>query len=186
MQLSQYLAIGLPKYESECDGMLGDNSVLGNLFGRILIQLRFIYTTSVHHVYTHFIVCNIKGFQMFSIGRRPNDTLSHSSPNFKISNDLGIVVPSSVVYSHTCNATALTNISTHVSPHAWLNPTMNATSHVPTRTCGLMLPTYAHPWPVPNVVHLFPSSTPSSACTQFVHIPYRMGKMIMTPLPKLM
>ena len=94
--------------------------------------------------------------------------------------DNAVVVPSSIVYSHTCSTTALTNISTCVSPHVWLYPMTNATSHVPTRMCGLMLSTHAYPCHVPNEMHLSPSSTPSSASAFFVHICYTTPKMIVS------
>ena len=59
-------------------------------------------------------------------------------------------VPSSIIYSHTCNVTALTNISTLISPHVWPYPITNANSQVRTRACGLMLSTHASLCHVPN------------------------------------
>ena len=47
-------------------------------------------------------------------------------------------------------------------------------------TCGLMLPTHAYLCHVPNKMHLPPSSIPSSASAQLVHISYTMCKMILT------
>ena len=86
-----------------------------------------------------------------------------------------VFVPFSIVYSHTCNANVLTNISTrfsHTCDHA------NATSHVRTHTCGPMLFTHAYPRHVSKEMHISPSSTPSSAGVQLVHIPSTMCKMI--------
>ena len=94
------------------------------------------------------------------------------------------VVPSSIVYSQTCNATAIANTSIRVSPHVWLHLITNATSHLPTHTCGLMLPTHAYPCHVPSEMHLSLLSTPSSASAQLVHISYTMCKWFWLYLPK--
>ena len=74
-----------------------------------------------------------------------------------------IVVPCSIFYSHTCIATALTNISTRVSPHMWPHLITNVTSHVQTRTRGLMFSTHVCQCHVSNEIHLSPSSTSTRA-----------------------
>ena len=83
-------------------------------------------------------------------------------------------MPCSIVYSHTCNATALNNISTRVT-------TPINERHL-TRRCGLLLSARAYPCHVSNEMRLSPSSTPSSASAQLVHISYTMCKMILTTI----
>ena len=65
----------------------------------------------------------------------------------------GRVVPSSIVYSHTCHATAPTNKSTVSSSKCDHTYYKNATLHMQTRTCGLTLPTHAPPCYVSNEMH---------------------------------
>ena len=64
--------------------------------------------------------------------------------------NIHFVVPSSIVHSHTCNATALANTPTRVSSHVWTYVIENATPHVRTRPCGLIYSTHAYPCHVSN------------------------------------
>ena len=48
---------------------------------------------------------------------------------------LAIAVPCGIVYSHICNATALTSISTRLSPHMYPHLTTDTTSSVWPHTC---------------------------------------------------
>lgn len=86
-------------------------------------------------------------------------------------------MPSGIVYSHTCNATTLTNIWTRVSPPAWPHQITN-----PPHTRKLAYVDKSYPrqflchWS--SEMNLSPSPTPTSASAQLVHTFYTICKMI--------
>lgn len=81
----------------------------------------------------------------------------------------GSVESSSIVYSYTCNTTALTHISTHISPHAWPCPIMNGESHVQARTSILMLSTHVNLCHVFNRIYTFKCKR-----TSRTHLPHHV------------